>query len=191
MSLAQTEQQSFSYQDYINWPNEERWEIIYGEAFSMSPAPTPVHQEIVGQLFKKLSELSNKKCKILMAPVDVLLPRTDEKDEQINTIVQPDLLVVCDQNKIKEKNIKGAPDFIVEVLSPATAKRDEGIKRDLYQASGVKEYWLVHPTDQTINQYSLTDNIYHKPQVYGADDTIYSSCIPDMSLDLAEIFNRS
>lgn len=194
MSLVHSEKQHFTFKDYQSWPEKERWELIEGEAFNMSPAPTVQHQKFSFLIAKNISDGTNiNNCHVFIAPLDVLLIGSDEAnqndDNQIDNIVQPDIFVVCDPNKIREKNIKGAPDFIIEVLSPSTAKKDEGIKRDLYQKCGVEEYWLVHPMDRTINQYSLLDEVYAKPQVYGQDDTIQSSRFPELSLELNLLFD--
>jgi Uma2 family endonuclease len=195
MSLAQTkvEVSDFTYFHYKQWPDDERWELINGDAFAMSPAPTVIHQEVVGNLYQLLSKYSPK-CKVFLSPIDVLLASENEgineiDENLIDTIVQPDIIIVCDKNKIKENNIKGAPNFIVEVLSPSTAKRDEGIKRDLYQNSGVEEYWLVHPKDKTINRYQLINGIYEKSEVFGSNDTITSSCLEDITIELNDIFS--
>ncbi|MCU7836754.1 MAG: Uma2 family endonuclease [gamma proteobacterium symbiont of Taylorina sp.] len=171
MSLIKTneavEQSCFTYHHYQQWSEDERWQIIDGEAFAMSPAPTIIHHVICFLIAKKLSDLLNQsQCQVFISPVDVLLPKADEEDNAVDTIVQPDVLIVCDKDKIREKNIKGAPDFIVEVLSPSTAKLDEGIKRDLYQNAGVKEYWLVHPLDKTINQYQFIGRYLRKLSLY-------------------------
>ena len=166
MALPKTSDRRFTYADYLKWPDGERWELIDGEAFAMSPAPTISHQTLAGQLFRQIDEaLDGAACRALIAPVDVLLPATDEADDQTTTVVQPDILVVCDLKKITERNVRGAPDWIIEILSPATARHDHLTKRALYERAGVREYWLVHPVDRVITVYVLKDGQYGGPEI--------------------------
>ena len=166
MALPKTSDRRFTYADYLKWPDEERWELIDGEAYAMSPAPTISHQTAAGQLFRQIDEaLDGAPCRALIAPVDVLLPTPDEADDHITTVVQPDILVVCDPTKITERNVRGAPDWIIEVLSPATARHDHLTKRALYERAGVREYWLVHPVDRVITVYVLKDGHYGGPEI--------------------------
>ena len=166
MALPKISDRRFTYADYLKWPGDERWELIDGEAFAMSPAPTISHQTITGQLFRQIDEaLDGAPCRALIAPVDVLLPTPDEADDRTTTVVQPDILVVCDPEKITERNVRGAPDWIIEVLSPATARHDHLTKRALYERAGVREYWLVHPVDRVITVYVLKDGQYGGPEI--------------------------
>ena len=146
MALPKADEHRFTYADYLQWPDGERWELIDGKAYAMAPAPTISHQALAGQLFRQIDEaLDGTPCRALIAPVNVLLPASDEADDHATTVVQPDILVVCDPAKLTERNVRGAPDWIIEVLSPATARHDHLTKRALYERAGVREYWLVHP----------------------------------------------
>lgn len=166
MALPKASDRRFTYADYRKWPDDERWELIDGEPYAMSPAPTISHQTLAGQLFRQIDEaLDGAPCRALIAPVDVLLLAPDEADDQVATIVQPDILVVCDPEKITERNVRGAPDWIIEVLSPATARHDHLTKRALYERAGVREYWLVHPVDRVITVYVLKDGQYGGPEI--------------------------
>lgn len=166
MALPQASDRCFTYADYLLWPEGERWELIDGAAWAMSPAPTISHQTLVGQLFRQIDEaLDGSPCRALIAPVDVLLPVADESEDRITTVVQPDILIVCDPTKITERNVLGPPDWIIEVLSPATARHDHLTKRTLYQRAGVREYWLVHPVDRVITVYTLTNGQYTGPEI--------------------------
>lgn len=166
MALPKISDRRFTYADYQHWPADERWELIDGEAYAMAPAPTISHQTLVGQLFRQIDEaLDGAPCRAFIAPLDVLLPAADEAEERTTTIVQPDILVVCDPEKITERNVRGAPDWIIEVLSPATARHDHLTKRALYQRAGVREYWLVHPVDRVITVYTLKDGQYRSPEI--------------------------
>ena len=166
MALPKLADHRFTYADYRHWPEGERWELIDGEACAMAPAPSVSHQTLAGQLFRQIDEaLDGAPCRALIAPVDVLLPTPDETDEHASTVVQPDILVVCDPAKITERNVRGAPDWIIEVLSPATARHDHLTKRALYQRAGVREYWLVHPVDHILTVYVLKDGQYGSPEI--------------------------
>lgn len=166
MALPKISDKRFTYADYRNWPDDERWELIDGEAYAMAPAPTISHQTLAGQLFRQIDEaLDGAPCRALIAPVDVLLPATEETEDRTVTVVQPDILVVCDPTKITERNVRGAPDWIIEVLSPATARHDHLTKRALYERAGVREYWLVHPVDRIVTVYTLKDGQYGGPEI--------------------------
>ncbi|MGY6216734.1 Uma2 family endonuclease [Methylolobus aquaticus] len=155
-TLRQRPACGFTYGDYRLWPEDRRWELIDGEAYDMSPAPTRTHQTLVGEVFRQIANyLDAKPCEVYVAPFDVRLPVGDETDDRINTVVQPDIAVICDPSKLDEAGCRGAPDWIIEVLSPATAAKDQVLKRDLYQRHGVREYWLVHPTDHILTRYRL------------------------------------
>ena len=166
MALPKASDGRFTYADYRQWPDDERWELIDGEAYAMAPAPTISHQTLAGQLFRQIDEaLDGTPCRALIAPVDVLLPALDETEDNVTTIVQPDILVVCDPAKVTERNVRGAPDWIIEVLSPATARHDHLTKRTLYERAGVREYWLVHSVDRVVTVYTLKDGQYGGPEI--------------------------
>ena len=179
----------WTYADYCVWPEQERWELIDGEAYDMSPAPSTIHQSVSFQLGLVLGNFfRDRRCRVLAAPVDVLLPRSDEVNAAVHTVVQPDLLVVCDREKILERVVRGTPDLVVEVLSPSTAKKDEGIKRDRYEQAAVAEYWLVHPVDHTVLRYSLVEGRYGRPDVFGEGDAMTSTRFPDLVVNWDEVF---
>ncbi|MHB8057961.1 MAG: Uma2 family endonuclease [Desulfuromonadaceae bacterium] len=142
--LKPKDNQRYYYSDYLTWNDGERWELIDGVAYSMSPAPGRRHQEISGELFRQLANyLKGKQCKVYDAPFDVRLSdQVDASDNYIETVVQPDILVVCDRTKLDEKGCNGAPDLIIEITSPSTAKHDLGTKFDLYQKHAIQEYWI-------------------------------------------------
>ncbi len=166
MALAQRDQQHHTYADYLGWPEDVRYELIDGMAWLMAPAPDLAHQEVAGEVFRQLANLlEGQPCRALIAPVDVRLPRAGEADESIDTVVQPDVLVVCDPGKLDRRGVRGAPDFVVEVLSPATAAHDHVRKQRIYERAGVREYWLVHPNDRMVTIYRLAGAEYGKPEV--------------------------
>lgn len=138
----------YSLADWRSWPEGERWELINGFAFGMSPAPRVRHQRYGFDLGRRLGNfLENKPCQLFMAPLDVFL------EEISATVVEPDVLVVCDEAKIGEDGIHGAPDFIAEVLSDSTANKDFGVKKELYERTGVREYWIIQTDTGTVYQY--------------------------------------
>jgi len=147
----------FTYREYCSWPDDERWELIDGVAYDMSPAPSSRHQDLSTQLLVEISLfLKTKPCKVFSAPFDVMLPAFPiENEDEINTIIQPDISVICDPSKIIEKGCLGAPDLIVEILSPSTSKKDLNEKFGLYEKHGVKEYWVVDPGNKYIRVFHL------------------------------------
>ncbi len=166
MGLPLKDNRSHTYGDYLRWPDDVRYELIDGTAYLMAPAPTVRHQEIAGGVYRQIADaLEGKPCRVLIAPVDVRLPKADEADQAIDTVVQPDVLVVCDERKIGEHGVRGAPDWIVEVLSPGTAAHDQVTKRHVYERHGVREYWLIHPLDRVLTVYRLSGGEYGKPDV--------------------------
>ncbi len=181
----------FSYADYLTWPDDERWEIIDGIAYAMSPAPGRQHQKISRTLTRILDTfLLGKPCEMFHAPFDVrLAERSGLTDEKIETVVQPDILVVCNQAKLDERGCNGAPDLVIEIASPHTSKNDLTIKYDLYQHHGVKEYWIVHPAEQTVLVFKIgEDQTYGKPERYAVDGKVPVPLLGDLVLDLAEVF---
>ncbi|MDR3267581.1 MAG: Uma2 family endonuclease [Tannerella sp.] len=141
----------YTYADYLTWPDDKRRELVNGFIRMMSPAPSLQHQEIAGVLYidlYRLIERNGGKCKVFHAPFDVRLPRNGEREnDQIHTVVQPDICVVCDLSKLDKRGCLGAPDLVVEIQSLSTARYDLTDKFNLYEASGVREYWVVFPDD--------------------------------------------
>ena len=183
MGLALRTEKHYTYADYLQWPDETRYELIDGKAFLMSPAPLVEHQEIAGEVFRQLAnQLDGQPCRPYIAPVDVRLPRKDEADAAIDTVVQPDVLVVCDPHKIDRRGVRGAPDWVLEVLSPSTAAHDQIAKRRTYERAGVREYWLVHPGDRTLTVYVLDNGQYGRPDIYELKDETPIGVLPGVSI---------
>lgn len=148
----------FTYAEYVGWQGDERWELIDGEAFLMSPAPSWPHQRLLVALAAQIyAALEGHPCQLAVAPFDVRLPKNDEADEAIDTVLQPDLAVICDPEKLDRAGCRGAPDFVIEILSPATSVRDQVAKRDLYERHGVRELWLVDPESRALTVYRLDE----------------------------------
>ena len=191
MGLALRTEKHYTYADYLQWPDETRYELIDGEAFLMSPAPLVEHQEIAGEVFRQLAnQLDGQPCRPYIAPVDVRLPRTDEADAAIDTVVQPDVLVVCDPGKVDRRGVRGAPDWLLEVLSPSTAAHDQIAKRRTYERAGVREYWLVHPSDRTLTVYVLDNGQYGRPDIYELKDETPIGVLPGVSIAWDALIER-
>ncbi|SDD78612.1 Uma2 family endonuclease [Sporomusa acidovorans] len=183
----------YTYKDYLTWPEGERWELIDGTAYAMSPAPNRLHQEILRELmFHFTGYLKNKTCKVYPAPFDVRLPRKGETDDAASTVVQPDITIVCDSNKLDKRGCKGSPDLIIEILSPSTASFDVIKKRGLYEQNGVLEYWIVDPVHQIITRFYINAELskYREAEYFSKDDTIHPIIFPDLQIDLKDIFQE-
>lgn len=183
----------FTYRDYRTWPDGERWELIEGVAFSMSPAPNLRHQAISRWLSLRLgSFLENKPCILYVAPVDVLLPKFGQLDDETDNVVEPDIVVVCDRSKLTEGYIRGAPDLVVEILSPRTSKRDLKEKFELYETAGVREYWVIEPKACWLHRYVLgTEGRFGAALIRERGDGLgraASAVLEGFSFDAEELF---
>lgn len=183
----------YTCKDYLSWPDNERWELIYGIAYDMSPAPSRQHQWIIAQLTHDLvAFFRDKSCHVYPAPFDVYFPEKEETEEDISTIVQPDISIICDIKKLDSSGCKGSPDLIVEVISPHTALKDKKDKFYLYEQQKVKEYWIIYPVEMIVELYSLGENGKYKfPEVYGKDDTMKAGIFPGLVIDLAQVFSTT
>ena len=191
MGLALRKEKHYTYADYLTWPDDARYELIDGEAFLMAPAPLIEHQEVAGEVFRQLAnQLDGKACRPYIAPVDVRLPRNDEADAAIDTVVQPDVLVVCDPSKIDRRGVRGAPDWLLEVLSPSTAAHDQIAKRRTYERAGVREYWLVHPGGRTLTVYVLETGQYGRPDIYELKDATPIGVLPGVAIAWDALIER-
>ena len=185
--------QSYSYADYLTWQFNETVELIKGKIMLMSPAPNVTHQRVSmnfsGSLF---NFFKRKKCQVFAAPFDVRLydrKKSILANEDIHTVVQPDLCVICNPDILDAQGCNGAPDWIIEILSKGNSKREMQIKYELYQESGVQEYWIVYPNDQAINQFVLDEcGRYQLKQMYTDDDIATPHLFPELALDLTEVF---
>ncbi|MBN2326640.1 MAG: Uma2 family endonuclease [Candidatus Omnitrophica bacterium] len=181
MPLPQRKEK-YTYQDYCQWPDDERWELIGGVAYNMTPAPSFRHQTILinlGAIFRVA--LKGKTCVPGAAPTDVVLSEED--------VVQPDLFIVCDRQKITEKNIQGAPDVIVEILSPSTSKKDRWDKRALYEKFGVNEYLLVYPEGKYMERFLLgEDGLFDHGQAFEEQDALQLKTVADVEISLPDVF---
>lgn len=184
MAFALEKNKHYTYKDYLTWPDDVRCEIIDGEVYMMTPAPILAHQDVAGEIFRQAANaLVGKTCRALIAPLDVRLPRHNEAEEDTDIVVQPDVMVVCDPGKLDRRGVRGAPDWVVEVLSPKSASRDQIEKRRIYERHGVLEYWLVHPTDRVLTIYRLQNGEFGKPDIFALQGSTPVSVVPDISID--------
>lgn len=191
MPLLQNEpDRIFTYKDYLTWNDDERWELINGVAYNMAPAPSVNHQRVSMELGRQLANfLFDNPCEVFSASLDVRLPEPNEKDEDTKNVVQPDIVVVCDSSKLDEKGCKGAPDLIIEIVSPSSASIDNIKKLNLYEKNGVKEYWIVHPIYKIITIYKIMENgLYGKPEIYSEKNKIEVELLKGLTIDLSPVF---
>lgn len=184
----------YSYADYLSWQLDEMVELIRGKVFRMSPAPGTAHQRVSGELFFQIkAHLRGHSCQVFAAPFDVRLslPMESADAPPTDTVVQPDLSVVCDPGKLDERGCQGAPDWIIEILSQSTAPKDFHEKFDLYQQAGVREYWIVHPHEQTVLPYVLdAQGTYQLPRqrAYTREESVPVRVFPGFEVVLEEVF---
>jgi Uma2 family endonuclease len=185
---------TYSYADYLTWQLQETVELIKGKIMKMSPAPSLKHQTVITNLGGRLYQHFHKKpCKLFYAPFDVKLydnRKSKLSDQEVFSVVQPDLCVICDKDKLTDEGCNGTPDWIIEVLSPGNSKKELHLKYDLYQENGVSEYWLVYPYEQTVQQFVL-DNVTQNYQLHAmcaGDDIATPYLFPELQIDLADVF---
>ncbi len=181
----------YTYADYKTWPDDERWELIEGVAWNMSPAPNLGHQSI-SMTFSRIlgSWLRGKECAVFAAPFDVVLPdEPGQHEDRATTVVQPDIAVICDRSRLRPWGCLGAPDWVIEILSPYTSKKDMSDKLALYQKHRVAEYWIVDPGNRYIHVYRLgSDGRYGDPLVLIGNASAEPSVCPGLAIPLDEIF---
>jgi len=188
-AYALNEDQRYTYADYKAWELKpgERFELIRGYAYAMS-APNFSHQQIVAMLTSEFYNfLKGKTCRVIPSPFDVRL--FYEEDESDDTVVQPDVLVICDPKKLGEEGCRGAPDMAVEILSPSNTAIEMERKLKLYKEALVREYWIVDPKNKHISVYCLKDNEYSL-RIYKATDLIRPLVLPGLEIPLSEIFSE-
>ena len=183
---------TYSYSDYLKWSFEERVELIKGKVFRMSPAPNRAHQQLSGRIFLTIGNFLNQQpCEVYAAPFDVRLPKSSgDPDQEIYTVVQPDLCVICDPTKLDDAGCNGAPDLIIEILSPLSAAKDLKNKFELYEENAVKEYWIVYPSEQFMEIFRLENGKYGKPVRFVKGDSVQSEVLSGLEIEVSEIFRE-
>jgi Uma2 family endonuclease len=180
---------SYTYADYFSWKFEERVELIKGKIFRMSPAPNRTHQKLAGYIYNRLSNfLEHQPCEVYTAPFDVRIPRKLKGDKEIITVLQPDVCVICDLAKLDKRGCLGAPDIVVEVLSPGNNAKELKNKYAVYEEAGVKEYWVVSPQNQWLQIHTLMDGKFNTSPFYVTGDMATSAVLPGFSLNVTDMF---
>ena len=183
------ENKKCTYADYLTWQDNKRWEVLDGIP-CMQVAPSWQHQVISRELMTQFNlYLKDKECQVFASPFDLRIPENDESDEEVETILQPDIVVVCDKNKLKGSGYYGVPSLVVEITSPSTTKVDKILKFNKYEHAGVKEYWIVEPDGKVVSVFTLqSNNRYGRPETYSEENSIKVSVLPDFIVDLNTIF---
>ena len=182
----------YTYADYLSWQFTDRVELIKGWIYKMSPAPRRLHQAVSGNLFFELKYFFKECiCKVYEAPFDIRLKKNKGTDKEIDTVVQPDISVFCDLTKLDDRGGIGAPDLVVEITSDSTMKKDYNEKFNVYEENGVREYWIVNPDSQSMEVFTLRNEIFESAGIYNIREGathVNSIIFPDLMVDLIEVF---
>lgn len=190
--IQPVEKESCTFADYLNWVEQDRYEIIYGNAIMMTP-PKRIHQEVLTEIFKQIANfLDDKPCKIYPALLGVRLFEQDGgSPNDVDTVVEPDISVICDHSKLDNAGCKGAPDMIIEILSPSTMRHDHIVKLDLYRRAGFREYWIADPKNQTVEVYLRDENNDIRPrEVYTHKDAAKVTMLKGCTVELGRVFSE-
>lgn len=181
----------YTYADYLTWPAEKKMEIIDGIPY-MQAAPSWQHQSISGELYRQISNyLVNKSCRVFAAPFDLCLVESGTSDEESDKVVQPDIVVICNESNLKKTGYFGVPTLIIEISSPATSRLDRVFKFNMYEKAGVKEYWIVDSDGKFINVFTLQANHrYGRPETYTEENQLPTSVFSDLLIDLEKVFAK-
>lgn len=194
MDISLDLKKRYTYADYLTWMDGMTRELLDGFIRIMSPAPTLTHAKISRRVFVPLSVFiddNGGKCQVFTAPFDVRLPKkpTELTDDKIDTVVQPDICVVCDESKLDERGCLGAPDMVVEILSLSSQKYDLNEKFNLYESAGVKEYWVISPKEKAVTVFLLQDDgRYNKGVIYEAETDVPVQTLPGLTLKIGAVF---
>jgi Uma2 family endonuclease len=168
---------------------DERVELIKGQVYKMSPAPSRFHQQVTVNILRGLiNYLENKPCKVYPAPFDVRFPKKSKADKDIYTVLQPDICVICDLTKLDDRGCIGAPDVVVEILSPGNNKMELLNKYNVYQEFGVREYWILSLADKTMLVYALVEGRFQASKLFSISENVSSKILPGFELNLMKVF---
>lgn len=187
--MALPQEVRYTYADVLSWDDDVRYELYDGRPVALA-SPAPDHQRIFRGLFLQIGNyLNGKKCEVLSAPLDVrLFERDGDRPEDVRTVVQPDIMIVCDKNKIDSHGVHGAPDLVIEILSESNRRNDRLVKFRLYQKAGVREYWIVDPDARVVLVHLLDEGQYGSPEVYPVGTRVPVSIAEDLAIDLTQVF---
>lgn len=190
MALSPISNKVYTYSDYLKFTDDEIVEIIDGRIYAMSPAPSRIHQELIMELSAEIRNYiksNNGECKVYPAPFDVVLVDENENSNDSKNIVQPDISVICDKNKLTDKGCTGSPDMIIEIISPFNPSNDYVRKLNLYEQFKIREYWIVNPMKKNILVYTLTDNGYGMPDIYTFNDKVKVNIYENLYIDFKSL----
>lgn len=190
MALSPISNKVYTYSDYLKFTDDEIVEIIDGRIYAMSPAPSRIHQELIMELSAEIRNYiksNNGECKVYPAPFDVVLVDENENSNDSKNIVQPDISVICDKNKLTDKGCTGSPDMITEIISPFNPSNDYVRKLNLYEQFKIREYWIVNPMKKNILVYTLTDNGYGMPDIYTFNDKVKVNIYENLYIDFKSL----
>jgi len=185
VSVIKRDENKHTYADYLIWSRTYGDELVDGTAYVREPpSPSWSHQMIVGEVYRQLAAaLEDRSSQVVSAPLDVRLPKSTQEDDQIDTVVQPDVLIVCDPQKIDTRGVCGAPDWLAEVLSPGTTTHDQRVKLPAYERAGVREVWLISPVERTVAIYRLEAGRYGRATVLELKGKTQLTAVPDVTVD--------
>jgi Uma2 family endonuclease len=192
MTVLKRDTHYHTYSDYLTWSRDYGDELINGTAYVREPpSPSWSHQAIVLELGRQIADaLEDKPCRVGVAPLDVRLPKSTEEDDQVDTVVQPDVFIVSDLNKLDARGVRGAPDWVVEVLSPSTARHDQTVKLSAYERAGVREVWLIDPVERTVTIYQLEAGSYGRATTLGLKGRTQLTAVPGVTIDWARVLAK-
>ena len=192
MTLLKRDTHYHTYADYLTWSRSYGDELINGTAYVREPpAPSWLHQEVVVELCRQIANaLEGKTCRVCIAPLDVRLPKSTEGDDQVDTVVQPDVLIISDLKKVDARGIRGAPDWVAEVLSPSTASHNRTVKLSAYERAGVREVWLIDPVDRTLTIYQLEAGSYGCTITLELKGQTQLTAVPGVTIDWARVLDN-
>jgi len=185
------EQLRYTFADYLTWEGNQRMELLDGEAVLMA-SPSRIHQKISGELFRQLANfLEGKRCEVYAAPFAVrLFEKNGDMPEDVQTVFEPDISVICDRSRLDVHGCKGAPDLIMEIVSPSTARHDRLVKLRQYQRAGVQEYWIVNPDDKTVQVLLQNDGLLLPHEVYGRNEIAKVNVLEGCFIELGKVFSE-
>jgi Uma2 family endonuclease len=181
---------TYTYADYLQWKFKERLELFRGKIYKMG-APNTLHQVVAGNLYNEYKNyLKGKTCRVFVAPFDIRLPvKNRKKDDEITTVVQPDVCIVCDPSKVDTRGVCGAPDLVIEVLSPGNSRKEIRLKHELYEEAGVKEYWIINHVEQNLAVFLLDpQGKFGGAKIYVNGDKLVSTIVPGLEINIDDIF---
>ena len=192
MTVLKRDTHYHTYSDYLTWSRTYGDELINGTAYVREPpAPSDWHQAIVLELGRQIANaLEDKPCRVRIAPYDVRLPKSTEVDDQVDTVVQPDVFIVSDLKKVDARGVRGAPDWVAEVLSPSTASHNRTVKLSAYERAGVREVWLIDPVDRTLTIYQLEAGYYGRATTLDLKGRTQLTAVPGVTIDWARVLDN-